>query len=123
MPDTCAWIDYFRADDGALGEALDKALRQEPVHTCGLVVFELIQGVKTENEKSALLHALGSLEYSEMNPKTWIAAGELSANLRRKGKTLPFSDLLIAAVAIEHGLTLLTRDQHFKEIPGIKILE
>ena len=123
LPDTCAWIDYFRPGDGALASALDKALRHGSVYTCGPVVFELVQGVRTESEKSALLEALGSLEYCEIDPRIWITAGGLASVLRRRGRTLPFSDTLIAAVAIERGLALLTDDKHFRDIPGLTLLK
>ena len=39
--------------------------------------------------------------------------GELNAQLRRAGTPIPQHDLWIAALAIQHGLVLYSRDQHF----------
>ncbi len=41
--------------------------------------------------------------------------------LRREGKPIPVNDLWIAASAAQHGLRLLTLDEHFKAVPHILI--
>ena len=44
------------------------------------------------------------------------------AQLRDEGKTIPDLDLLIAATALDHDLTLVTRNlRHFTRIPGLRI--
>jgi tRNA(fMet)-specific endonuclease VapC len=46
----------------------------------------------------------------------------LRADLRRRGQLIPDLDLLIAATALTHDLTLLTRNvRHFARIPGLRI--
>ncbi len=39
--------------------------------------------------------------------------------LRVHGKPIPTNDLWIAALALEHGLALFTRDAHFEHVPGL----
>jgi len=46
--------------------------------------------------------------------------GGIKNALRQKGRSLPENDIWIAAVALQHGLTLVTRDAHFNEIEGLK---
>ncbi|MEP7200567.1 MAG: type II toxin-antitoxin system VapC family toxin [Chloroflexota bacterium] len=41
--------------------------------------------------------------------------------LRKKGRPIPENDIWIAASALQHGLTLVTRDRHFNEIAGLQI--
>lgn len=43
------------------------------------------------------------------------------AGLRRKGRPIPTNDLWIAASALEHGAALLTRDNHFSQIDGLRV--
>lgn len=119
LPDTCAWIDYFRAPSSKLGSAVEKALSLEQVYICGPVICELVQGVKSVREQEILLNALQALPCLEMEQSLWIKAGQLLATLRKQGKTLPFSDILIATLALEHNLSILTVDKHFKEIPKL----
>jgi len=45
--------------------------------------------------------------------------GQIKARLRAKGRPLPENDIWIAAIARLHGLTLVTRDQHFREVEGL----
>jgi predicted nucleic acid-binding protein len=46
----------------------------------------------------------------------------LRFTLRRQGMLIPDMDLLIAATALEHDLTLVTRNErHFARIPGLQL--
>jgi len=45
----------------------------------------------------------------------------LKAALRALGKPIPENDLWIAAVAIQHGLVRVSRDEHFQNLPGLEI--
>lgn len=42
--------------------------------------------------------------------------------LRRGGTPIPTNDLWIASLAIQHQLTLLTRDSHFSKIPQLSLV-
>jgi predicted nucleic acid-binding protein len=56
-----------------------------------------------------------------MNEALWFKAGEVSTLVKKQGKTIPLSDILIASLALEHGLTILTADKHFEQIPGLRL--
>ena len=45
--------------------------------------------------------------------------GEIYAYLRKKGKAIPSNDLWIAASAMQHGLIILTLDNHFSFVDQI----
>jgi predicted nucleic acid-binding protein len=45
---------------------------------------------------------------------------EIREELRRKGRPIPANDLWIAALARQYSLPLLSRDQHFDFVPGLK---
>lgn len=122
LADTCAWIDFFRQRRTPLGDLLENYLEKEPVYACGPILCELLQGIKAEREETLLLDAIHALPYLEMTEQTWVEAGRLAARLRRNGKTLPFSDILLAALAREHNLAIFTVDRHFAEIPDVVIV-
>ena len=45
----------------------------------------------------------------------------LRNRLRGKGRPIPENDLWIAATASEHGLVLVTRDDHFDQVEGLSV--
>ena len=47
--------------------------------------------------------------------------GDIKNALRNKGCPMPENDVWIAAITKRYGLTLVTRDEHFKEVEGIAI--
>lgn len=47
--------------------------------------------------------------------------GQIKKALREKGRPLPENDIWIAALAQQHGLTVISRDQHFKEIESLPV--
>lgn len=54
---------------------------------------------------------------------TAIVFGQLRYELRRSGQSIPDDDLLIAATALRHDLTLVTRNRrHFARISDLRIL-
>ena len=40
--------------------------------------------------------------------------------IHKKGHPIPENDIWIAALALENGLTLVSRDEHFKKIDELK---
>ena len=120
LVDTCIWIEFFRAKSG-IGDPLEMLLTQNAVWTCGIVLFEVLRGIKSENEKRRLLGMLAGLPYIEMARALWESAAELAILAKKNGITLPLSDIFIAAIAIENDLSIYTLDKHFEQIPNLKL--
>jgi hypothetical protein len=119
--DTAVWIEFFRNPQSPHSNHLKDLLRQRRVVMVGMVLSEIVQGVKAPREADLVLTSLTKLPYSEMTKDRWQQAGEISASLRKKGTTLPLSDLIIAACALAEGGEIYTLDPHFKRIPGVKL--
>jgi hypothetical protein len=83
--------------------------------------MELLAGVRNTEERLLVQQGLDGLDYYEMTERTWGLAGELSASLRAKGRTVPVSDCIVAALALEHDCAVLTADSHFRQIPRLKL--
>lgn len=119
LVDTSAWVDFFRGPSKTADVVAD-LIEKGQAAICGVISYELIQGAKSDDEAAHLSGVLSGLHYVEMTHDLWLRAGNISAGLRRKGITLPMSDLLIGAIALEHGLEVLSLDEHFTSIPGLK---
>jgi len=48
--------------------------------------------------------------------------GDIKTALRRKGRPIPDNDIWIAAVAMQHSLTLVSRDEHFANIDRLNLV-
>jgi len=94
---------------------------ENAVWTCGIVMFEVVRGIKSEHEKSKILDVLTGLPYIEMTQALWQKSADLSISLKKNGLNLPLSDIFIAAVAVENDLSIFTLDQHFNQIPNLKL--
>lgn len=123
LPDTCAWIDFFRGRQTPLADMLGDSLMRAEVVTCGVVLYELLQGIKSQREEALLQNAFQALPHLEMSRELWISAGQLSAQLRSSGHTLPFSDIMIATIALDSGFAILTIDRHFEAVPGLAVVD
>lgn len=123
LPDTCAWIDFFKGKQTPIAEALAQALTQQEVATCGVILYELLQGVKNPAEELLVLNAMQALPHLDITSKEWINAGRLSSTLRKNGHTIPLSDMIIATVALNQGYTVLTVDRHFELVSGLELVK
>ena len=47
--------------------------------------------------------------------------GQVKNALRVKGRPIPENDVWIAAIALQHGLTLVTRDVHLGEVDSLSV--
>ena len=45
---------------------------------------------------------------------------ELRVELKRTGRPIPANDAWIAALALQHGLPVLSPDEHFDAVPGLE---
>jgi predicted nucleic acid-binding protein len=114
--DTCAWVDFLRASDGALGDQVESAMADDRACLCSVSVAELLQGVKGQKEHRQLKLLFDNVTLLHVEPDDWVSAGQALRILRSKGFQIPLTDALIAAVAIRLGLPVLTVDSHFAQL-------
>ena len=114
LVDTSAWLFALRKD--FLPEIRDRIghlLKENLILTTGIVKLELLAGTRTEAEFKRLKTRLSGIESIETDDFLWDAACEAGFQLRRKGITVPYTDILICACALHHGCIVLHADHHF----------
>ena len=62
-----------------------------------------------------------SVRVLNVTQETALRYAEIDVYLRKRGRPIPRNDVWIAAVALEHGLQLLTLDGRFREVPMLLI--
>lgn len=115
LVDTSAWIDYFRKKEPVYSR-VSTLLDDDKICCVGLVMAELIQGVKNRNVIKALEDFTYVFTFLEESAKLWAKAGELSFTLKKAGKQIGLADCYIAIIANSNKVGLLTLDSHFTSI-------
>lgn len=121
LADTCIWINAF--DDASSTEAKDLArlIDSQKLVMAGVVLTEFLIGVKDRATFELISDKLSSFPFLEPRRHTWILAGKIGSEARSKGKSIPFSDLLLAGLCVENSISLYTHDKHFLDIPSLKL--
>ena len=120
IADTCIWVEYFRGSP-SITEELTILINEDSLALCGIVIYELFQGIKNPKVRDMVQSDFEAIPYLEMDRPTWERAADLSLSLRNKGITVPPSDLILAALALENECMVFTEDAHFNAIPGISL--
>ncbi|MDO8688401.1 MAG: PIN domain-containing protein, partial [Dehalococcoidia bacterium] len=115
LVDTSVWLEVLPAGKSAsaLRERVDTLLREDRVATSGMVMLELLGGSRNDGEYNRLRAMFSAVHALDVDASTWWKASRLAFEVRRKGLTIPFTDLLIATVAMQHDAAVLHRDRHF----------
>jgi len=118
LVDTSVWIDFFAARNTAQVTILESLIdEREDLCLCGVVLTEVLQGIRDEKEYSRTESALAGLIFLPMNRSTFLLAAETYRTLRSRGITIRNSvDCMIAAVCIENKTQLLHNDRDFDYI-------
>ena len=114
LVDTSAWLFALRKDFvPEVKDRIDHLLKENVIITTGIVKLELLGGTKTQKEFQRLKTRLDSLDMVETDTALWEEAYQISFELRRKGITVPYTDILIAACALISESTVVHADAHF----------
>ena len=88
-----------------------------------IVIGELYFGACASGHKAANLRRIDDLvqglEVLGCDLETARQYGDVKNDLRQKGRSIPENDVWIATIALQHGLTLVSRDTHFDEVSGL----
>ena len=117
LADTSVWVEHLRGRASAAAGEFDERLAAEDVLVCGPVATELLTGASAQ-DRIRLWDTLTTLAWVDLERVDWFVAGETQAELRERGMTIPFGDVVIAAAALTRA-TLWTHDRHFEQIAEV----
>ena len=116
LVDSSAWIEALRRNgDIRVKLAIEGLLDAYEAQWCSPVRLEVIGGARIE-ERARLGAHFSVIPYRPCREDDWERAVALAWRLRGKGLTVPWLDVLIAAIAIHDGVRLYAVDRHFEEI-------
>ncbi|MDQ3605456.1 MAG: type II toxin-antitoxin system VapC family toxin [Gemmatimonadota bacterium] len=121
--DTSIIVD-FRADDPAVKQGLDET---DEVFVPSITVGELLYGARISARAEANRAKVEAFVAGNVVLNCDLRTGEhyamIKAALRAKGRPIPENDIWIAAIALQHGLSIAARDEHFDAVDGLDVVE
>lgn len=120
--DTNAYVDFCRGEP----ENVDLLEKADSIHLPFVVVAELRAGFAMGRRGSDNERVLGlflgkpGIHVLFADDETTHQYAALFRQLRRQGTPIPTNDIWIAALVLQHGLTLRARDRHFDQLPHLQ---
>ena len=112
--DTSVWLlSLGRSAQPMVKERVRELLAENRVAITPMITLEILGGTRTEEEFIRLKSRLDALHQIPLGEKDWEEAARIAFRLRRQGKAIPYTDILIATAAIQAKALLLHADQHF----------
>jgi predicted nucleic acid-binding protein len=118
--DTNAISAFFESDLKLRGILVSATKLSIPV----IVLGEYRAGLLGSRKRRVIEPSLDELQavsnVLQIDTDTVGPYSKLSDELKRAGRPIPTNDIWIAALAVQHGMPIVSRDQHFDAIPGIR---
>ena len=114
-------LSAFVDGDAGVGDVL----RLQPRAAIPAIVLgEFRYGIAASRHRAAYEAWLGSelahFDILAVTEETTIPYAVLRVALKRLGRPIPANDVWIAALALQHRLPILSRDQHFDGVPNVE---
>lgn len=119
--DTSAY-SHFKRSDPQVVDLIDRAdWLGVPVVVLGELAVGFRQGKRRHENQSALEEFLANPVVDVLPVEEDMASiyADIVLDLKKAGTPLPANDIWIATVAVRHGATVLTYDQHFGSIARV----
>jgi predicted nucleic acid-binding protein len=119
LVDTSVWIDYFNDLGSIEADFLTVCIaEQRPIVLPGLVLTEILLGVRTEAEADQVAATLRAFELApELTRSDYEDAAAIYRACRARGMTVRSTiDCLIAQLCLRYDYELLTHDRDFEAI-------
>ncbi len=123
--DTGFIVDLFKGKKNAVEKMQSLSEKGDAYFVSAVTLHELWTGVtlsiQEEQEKARIKQTLESIDILNFDVFCAQISGMVNGKLMKDGKMIGSEDCMIAGTALYHKLPLLTKDEHFKRIHGLKI--
>ena len=130
--DTCVISEMRKTDANPAVKKLMSEVDETDIFVSVISVGEIVKGISLLEEgkrKKELLSWVSGLErifvdrILDIDQETAHIWGEITAKSQKAGKIVPACDGLIAAIALQHGLHLVTRNGEDFKLTGVLFID
>jgi len=119
--DTNIAIGFLAGDESVVKRVAEAAEVLAPVVAVGELYFGAHRSARAEQNLDRVREFVSAVSVVGVDSDTAAVYGRLKDVLRSKGRPIPDNDLWIAAIGMQHDLTIVTRDAHFESVDGLTI--
>lgn len=117
LVDSSALIEYYRpTGDASVRGVIANLIASDQVAYNGVIQVEILGHAAGKTELMMLTSDFEAFHRVKVGDTVFRRACELGFELRRNGLTVPTTDLVIAASALEAGVEIYHLDGHFQRI-------
>ena len=114
-------LSAFVDGDTDVGAILKEQQRASiPVIVLGEFRYGILGSRHRKTYEEWLDRHLKHFDLLAITAETTLPYSQLRATLKRVGRPIPANDVWIAALAIQHRLPILSRDEHFDALPNVR---
>jgi len=114
LVDSSVFVDFFANRQTVQTAAMKSLLSRGEVCICGLVLTEVLQGIRNDRQYRLIKALLADFPLLGTDTGSFLLAAEIYRSLRRAGVTIrKTNNCIIAAVAVENSVPLLQSDRDF----------
>ena len=114
--DTSSWVETLRQDGRQdIRERVRELVLDGAAVMCDMVLLELWNGARGGRERQDLARLEGVLTVLPTSEEVWTLAREVARRTRETGRTIPATDILIAACAAAADAAMDAVDDHVTE--------
>lgn len=124
--DTNIWIFYLKSSSSPVGSRL-KSTPVSEIVTCSIVWAELLHGARKYEKRAdrvarveRTLAPFVSLPFDNDAARHY---AEIRDDLESQGQVIGSNDLMIAAIARSHELTVVSNNAEFKRVAGLNVAD
>lgn len=116
---------YFKGDANVIAKFKDYLKEFDQINISIITFYEIIGGLKHKKADRQIQEFEGFLSNNNIihiSEDSARKSAEIFADLKQRGITIGTSDILIAGIALDNELTLITNNEkHYEPIRGLKI--
>lgn len=121
--DTNIIIGILAKDEVILARLVETEAVFLPSIALGELYFGAFKSAHSDDNAERIDRLAASTAILYCDGTTALHYGRIKTGLRAKGRPIPENDIWIAAIAQQHGLTVVSRDLHFREIKHLPVEE
>jgi tRNA(fMet)-specific endonuclease VapC len=125
LVDTDILSFYFKGDEKVVARFRDYLKEFDQINVSIVTYFEVLAGLKFKSAGRQIQYFeefISNNNIIHISETTAKISADIYADLRKRGIAIGTSDLLIAGIAIENGLTLVTNNlKHYEPIQNLPI--